>query len=140
VAETEQEIKPVEASVPIPLPLGVHGHEVADMFLEGVEKKEFGETGPQKPGTRTVPTQYSLDHYIAQQWNLDVDNMPHSLPENLAIVAKRFNSYIRRGVQQVKIKANPKPTLKKKIGQWASAQLEMQRRQLELLYFRSNCD
>ena len=55
-------------------------------YLDGVDNKRFGETGPLTENTRVIPTQYSLDHYWAQQWNLDIDNMPGNLPEKLEAV------------------------------------------------------
>ena len=67
-------------------------------FLRKVEEGFYGETGPQKPGTKTVASQYSLDHYLAQQWNLDIDNMPYTLPEELSKVQKRFSSQLRQGI------------------------------------------
>ena len=67
-------------------------------FLEEVERGEYGESGPQKPGTRTIVTQYSLDHYMAQQWNLEVDNFPASLPDHLKAVQDMFTNYNRRAV------------------------------------------
>ena len=60
-----------------------HDRELAKQYMKNVEQQHFAETGPQAEGTRTVPTQYSLDHYLAQQWNLDLDNLPRSLPDEL---------------------------------------------------------
>ena len=47
---------------------------------------------------QTVVTQYSLDHYWAQQWNLNIDDFPASLPESLMTVQKLFYNYGKRGV------------------------------------------
>lgn len=47
------------------MPVPSHDMERLQSYLMDVENKKFGETGPQLAGTRTVPTQYSLDHYLA---------------------------------------------------------------------------
>ena len=69
----------------------------------------------------TVVTKYSLDQYWAQQWNLDIDNMPGTLPEERNQVQKLFQNYSRRGIQK-KVKPSSKPTLTKKLTQWDKAQ------------------
>ena len=88
----------------------------------------------------TLPTQLSLDHYWAQQWNLDVDKMPGTLPPELADVQRLFSSYSRKGIPRVSMKPSSKPTLQKKLSQWNKAQVEQQNRKLELMYWRSNQD
>ena len=78
--------------VPYPLPWTGNSNEYMSMpktdkeFLNRVGQNSYGETGLQKEGTKTVLDQYSLDHYMAQQWNLDVDNMPGTMPEQLSAV------------------------------------------------------
>ena len=78
---------PVKNYVPLPIPVPSYdpnGDTVhTTKFLQGVAENKFCYTGAQKEGTKTIPTQKSLDHYIAQQWNLDIDNMPNLLPDSM---------------------------------------------------------
>ena len=116
---------PIHTRLPQPLPVPLEeGKEIGSLtksFLRGVEQKRFGETGPQKKGTITMPTEYSLDHYMAQQWNLDVDAMPGALPERWAAVERLFKAYSRRKVGTTQHKPSSKPTLQKKLNQWQKA-------------------
>ena len=82
MAETIKEYIPIENNLPLPLPSHALGLETGT-FAKDVEEGKFAETGPVQPGTKIVPTKYSLDHYMAQQWNLDVDKMPVSVPDFL---------------------------------------------------------
>lgn len=65
---------------------------------------------------------------MAQQWNLDIDNMPGTMPEALSAVQKRFNSYSRKGIQAVKINQGGKPTLQKKFNEWEQEKLDQKLR------------
>lgn len=60
IAEAER--IPVEMRVPYPLPTTVSMQEsmgvpsARSQFLKGFDENTYGETGPQKKGTKTVPT------------------------------------------------------------------------------------
>ena len=72
-------------------------------FLRGVENNRYGETGHQRAETKTVVDQYSLDHYLGQQWNVDIDNIHSSMNEatgTMVRIPRRFYSYAQQGNQQ----------------------------------------
>ena len=78
--------------------MGASNNKAVKEFMRGVDEGVFGETGVQKEGTMTVASQYSLDHYWAQQWNLDIDNLPHSLHDYPEKVQKMFKGYNLKGL------------------------------------------
>ena len=55
---------PLWSTLPEPLPDSRPGY--VKKFIKGVAEETFGETGPQAPDTKSVVTQYGLDHYLAQ--------------------------------------------------------------------------
>ena len=75
-----------------------------------------------------------MDHYLAQQWNLDVDNMPASMPDKFEKAQKMFINYSRRGFGSQTVKGATKQTLAKKLKQWARGEAENKMIDLELLY------
>ena len=79
---------PVHTRLPAPLP--INHKKFIEEHIREIEDGKFGETGPQLPGTKTVVTQESLDNYWAQQWCLNVDKMPGSLPDSLKTVQDMF--------------------------------------------------
>ena len=107
-----EEQEPIHTRVPQPLPISQQ-NKARQQFLDNVDAGVFGETGRQQEGTMTVATQYSLDHYWAQQWNLDLENLPHSLHEYPDKVQKMFKSYNRRGHEKQMISVGSKQTLKR---------------------------
>lgn len=98
----------------------------------------FAETGPQHPDRKTIVTQKSLDHYWAQQWNLDIEHFPASLPEPLLPVQKLFYRYAKRGVAMNNVTGGAKATLAKKLRQWGQSEADKKQRDLLLLYSQTN--
>ena len=75
---------------------------------------------------KTVVTQYSLDHYWSQMWNLDIDHMPNSLPDKEKFTAVRnlFHGYSRRGTSSMQMQVGAKETLQKKMRSWTRSKEE----------------
>ena len=67
VDQMEEEI-PLYTNLPEPLPIPseVGADRNKNSFVKGVKEGRVAETGPKKPDARTIVTQYSLDHYLAQ--------------------------------------------------------------------------
>ena len=83
-------------------------------------------------------TQYSLDHYWTQQFNLDVDNFPHSLPDKYNSIYKLFSHNNKVKDEKMTIKSGSKQTLAKKMKQWTAAEEEKALMDLEIMYLKSN--
>ena len=132
---------PFWIGLPQPLPKQTEDRERND-FLKGVEKGLFGETGPVKPGMRTIVTQKSLDHYMAQQWNLDIDNFPASLPYTPALeaVKRMYHHYSFKANENMTIKGGNKQTLTKKMKEWTKGEEERKLMDIEIMYLKSNQD
>ena len=64
VDDAIQENVPIEMRLPQPFP--IENSRMQKIFATNVRNGVFGETGPQKPGTKTVVTEDTLNHYLAQ--------------------------------------------------------------------------
>ena len=55
---------PIELRLPQPFP--IENTRMQKIFATNVRNGVFGETGPQKPDTKTVVTEGTLNAYLAQ--------------------------------------------------------------------------
>ena len=88
----------------------------------------------------TVVTQYSLDHYLAQQWNLDIEKFPNTLPASMETVKKMFHHYSYRDGEKTQLKGATKATYAKKLKEWTKGEEEKALMDLEIMYLKSNQD
>lgn len=84
-------LRPVELDMTIPFKIQAERSSTSSQAIQRF-RKEHGHAGPVAKGTQIVVTDYSLDMYLAQQFNINLDKQNRKYDFNTLVEKVRPKS------------------------------------------------